>query len=162
MASGRAETGATHVTFAILSVNRADQASIAAAGSDETPTRLDGPSGRRSGRAEEGRGQHQAHEIERALQPPRRRRRPRFRFLSYCRCRPSHPLGPWPGWCWKRRCSFQRSLEAVLDAMQERLDRAPKTMRIRRQTTEHPFGTIKAWMGATHFRLPPLKRSARR
>ena len=41
--------------------------------------------------------------------------------------------------------------EAVLDAMQERLDRAPETMRIRRQTAEHPFGTIKAWMGATHF-----------
>jgi transposase len=41
--------------------------------------------------------------------------------------------------------------EAILDAMQERLDRAPKTMRIRRQTAEHPFGTIKAWMGATHF-----------
>ena len=35
--------------------------------------------------------------------------------------------------------------------MQERLDIAPKTMRIRRQTAEHPFGTIKAWMGATHF-----------
>ncbi len=43
--------------------------------------------------------------------------------------------------------------EAVLDAMQERLDRTPKTMRIRRQTAEHPFGTIKAWMGATIFRL---------
>jgi hypothetical protein len=43
--------------------------------------------------------------------------------------------------------------EAVLDAMQERLDRAPGGMRIRRQTAEHPFGTIKAWMGATHFRL---------
>ena len=43
--------------------------------------------------------------------------------------------------------------EAVLDAMQERLDRAPGSMRIRRQTAEHPFGTIKAWMGATHFRL---------
>ena len=41
--------------------------------------------------------------------------------------------------------------EAVLDAMQERLDRAPETMRIRRRTAEHPFGTIKAWMGATHF-----------
>jgi hypothetical protein len=35
--------------------------------------------------------------------------------------------------------------------MQERLDRAPETMRIRRRTAEHPFGTIKAWMGATHF-----------
>jgi hypothetical protein len=33
--------------------------------------------------------------------------------------------------------------------MQQRLDRAPDAMRIRRQTVEHPFGTIKAWMGAT-------------
>jgi hypothetical protein len=29
-------------------------------------------------------------------------------------------------------------------------------MRIRRQTAEHPFGTIKAWMGATHFRMRTL------
>ena len=48
--------------------------------------------------------------------------------------------------------------EAVLDAMQERLERAPRTMRIRRQTAEHPFGTIKAWMGATHFRLRTLEK----
>jgi hypothetical protein len=33
--------------------------------------------------------------------------------------------------------------EAVLDAMQERLERAPQSMRLRRQTAEHPFGTIK-------------------
>jgi hypothetical protein len=31
-------------------------------------------------------------------------------------------------------------------------------MRIRRQTAEHPFGTIKAWMGATHFRLRTLEK----
>jgi hypothetical protein len=42
--------------------------------------------------------------------------------------------------------------------MQGRLDRAPKTMRIRRQTAEHPFGTIKVWMGATHFRLRTLEK----
>ena len=41
--------------------------------------------------------------------------------------------------------------EAVLDAMQERLDRAPEMMRVRRQTVEHPFGTLKHWMGWTHF-----------
>jgi transposase len=40
--------------------------------------------------------------------------------------------------------------EAVLDAMQ-RLDEAPEKMEVRRQTAEHPFGTIKAWMGSTHF-----------
>jgi len=48
--------------------------------------------------------------------------------------------------------------EAVIDAMQQRLDRAPDAMRIRRQTVEHPFGTLKAWMGATHFLTRGLKR----
>jgi hypothetical protein len=42
--------------------------------------------------------------------------------------------------------------------MQERPERAPRIMRIRRQTAEHPFGTIKAWMGATHFRLRTLEK----
>ena len=41
--------------------------------------------------------------------------------------------------------------EAVLEAMQERLDRWPDVMRVRRSTAEHPFGTIKLWMGSTHF-----------
>jgi transposase len=41
--------------------------------------------------------------------------------------------------------------EAVIDAMHERLTKAPEQMRLRRQTVEHPFGTLKAWMGATHF-----------
>ncbi|MEM7254551.1 MAG: transposase, partial [Pseudomonadota bacterium] len=27
----------------------------------------------------------------------------------------------------------------------------PEMMQIRRSTVEHPFGTLKAWMGATHF-----------
>ena len=48
--------------------------------------------------------------------------------------------------------------EAVLDAMQARLDRRPDMMRIRRQTVEHPFGTIKHWMGATHFLTKTLGR----
>ena len=48
--------------------------------------------------------------------------------------------------------------EAVLDAMQKRLDRVPQAMVLRRQTVEHPFGTIKAWMGATHFLTRTLKR----
>jgi hypothetical protein len=39
--------------------------------------------------------------------------------------------------------------------MQERLERASKTMRIRRQTAEHLVGTIKAWMGATQFPTHP-------
>jgi transposase len=48
--------------------------------------------------------------------------------------------------------------EAVLEAMQTRLDQAPEMMRVRRQTVEHPFGTIKAWMGATHFLTKTLER----
>jgi transposase len=48
--------------------------------------------------------------------------------------------------------------EGVLDAMQRRLDQRPDAMRIRRQTAEHPFGTLKAWMGATHFLTRTLKR----
>ena len=41
--------------------------------------------------------------------------------------------------------------ETVLEDMQVRLDNAPQMMRIRKQTVEHPFGTLKQWMGATHF-----------
>jgi transposase len=41
--------------------------------------------------------------------------------------------------------------EGVLDAMQARLERMPDAMGVRRQTVEHPFGTLKAWMGSTHF-----------
>jgi hypothetical protein len=48
--------------------------------------------------------------------------------------------------------------EAALDAMQDRLDNAPEMMRVRRQTVEHPFGTIKSWMGATHFLMKTLDR----
>jgi transposase len=49
--------------------------------------------------------------------------------------------------------------EAVLETVQARLDHHPEKMAIRRQTAEHPFGTIKCWMGATHFltkRLPKV------
>ena len=48
--------------------------------------------------------------------------------------------------------------EAVLEAMQLRLDRQPEMMRVRRQTVEHPFGTIKSWMGWTHFLTKTLAR----
>ncbi|MGH8282818.1 MAG: IS1182 family transposase [Gammaproteobacteria bacterium] len=65
----------------------------------------------------------------------------------------------------KARCtpSTQRRItrwehEAVLEAMQTRLDQAPTMMRIRRQTVEHPYGTIKSWMGATHFLTRTLDR----
>jgi transposase len=48
--------------------------------------------------------------------------------------------------------------EHVLDEVQARLDRFPETMRIRRSTVEHPFGTLKLWMGAAHFLTRTLKR----
>ncbi len=48
--------------------------------------------------------------------------------------------------------------EAVIDAMQDRLDRKLDAMRIRRATVEHPFGTLKAWMGATHFKTKTLDK----
>src|SRR3984885_5006507 len=48
--------------------------------------------------------------------------------------------------------------ESVLETMQQRLDQAPEKMAVRRQTVEHPFGTIKAWMGATHFLTKTLGR----
>ncbi len=48
--------------------------------------------------------------------------------------------------------------EGVLDKMQARLDRMPHAMGIRRQTVEHPFGTLEAWMGSTHFLLKTLEK----
>jgi transposase len=48
--------------------------------------------------------------------------------------------------------------EAVIDAMQERLDRRPDAMRVRRATVEHTFGTLKAWMGAAHFKMRTLDK----
>mgnify|MGYP001570414193 CR=1 FL=1 len=48
--------------------------------------------------------------------------------------------------------------EQVLETMQDRLDRTPEAMALRRQTVEHPFGTLKAWMGSTHFLTKTLPR----
>jgi transposase len=47
--------------------------------------------------------------------------------------------------------------EEEIDAMQQRLDDNPKISVLRRQTVEHPFGTIKMWMGATHFLMKRKK-----
>ena len=46
----------------------------------------------------------------------------------------------------------------VLDRAQTRLDQRPEIMRMRRATVEHPFGTIKSWMGSTHFQMKTLPR----
>jgi hypothetical protein len=50
--------------------------------------------------------------------------------------------------------------EHILDAVQRRLDEHPEKMRQRRETVEHPFGTIKARMGATHLLMKTLPRVA--
>jgi len=48
--------------------------------------------------------------------------------------------------------------ESVLEAMQRQLDRMPEALKLRRSTVEHPFATIKAWMGATHFLTKTLPK----
>jgi transposase len=50
--------------------------------------------------------------------------------------------------------------EDILEAVQRRLDEHPEKMRQRRETVEHPFGTIKARMGATHFLMKTLPKVA--
>ncbi|EEE37196.1 transposase, IS4 family protein [Rhodobacteraceae bacterium KLH11] len=64
----------------------------------------------------------------------------------------------------KARCTTGRERrisrwehEHLVDQMCDRLSRDPALMGLRRSTVEHPFGTIKAWMGATHFRMRTLK-----
>jgi Transposase DDE domain len=75
----------------------------------------------------------------------------------------------WPSACprcpLKARCSpsdYRRirrwEHEHVLEAMQRRLDRIPEAMTIRRSTVEHVFGTLKHWMGSTHFLTRTLGR----
>jgi hypothetical protein len=47
--------------------------------------------------------------------------------------------------------------EDKMEVMQARLDALPQTALVRKQTVEHPFGTIKMWMGATHFLMRRFK-----
>jgi len=58
----------------------------------------------------------------------------------------------------KQRCTTEKlrrirrwDQEDVLDDIERRLEEKPDAMRVRRSTVEHPFGTLKAWMGYTHF-----------
>ena len=48
----------------------------------------------------------------------------------------------------------------MLEKVQARLDNTPEAMTMRRSTVEHPFGTIKCWMGATHFLTMTLPKVA--
>ena len=50
--------------------------------------------------------------------------------------------------------------EEVVEAVQKRLDKNPDAMRQRRETVEHPFGTLKMRMGATHFLVKTLPKVA--
>jgi transposase len=63
-----------------------------------------------------------------------------------------------PQWPMKAQCTpgdYRRIArwehEPVLEAMQRRLDLQPEAMTLRRCTVEHVFGTLKYWMGSTHF-----------
>jgi len=72
---------------------------------------------------------------------------------SNCRLKPHCTTGP------ERRIT-RWEYEQVLEAVQQRLDANPNAMRQRRETVEHPFGTIKARMGATHFLMKTLPKVA--
>jgi macrodomain Ter protein organizer (MatP/YcbG family) len=50
--------------------------------------------------------------------------------------------------------------EHVLEVVQQRLDKNPQAMRLRRETAEHPFATLKMQMGATHFLMKRLPKVA--
>ena len=65
----------------------------------------------------------------------------------------------------KRRCTTGKERritrwehEQVLETVQKRLDKNPQAMRQRRETVEHPFGTLKMRMGATHFLMSVCPR----
>src|SRR5467141_3083341 len=77
-------------------------------------------------------------------------------WTTACSCRPL-----------KARCttSSERRItrwehEHVLEAVQQRLDKNPQAMRVRRETAEHPFGPLKMRMGAKHFLMKRLPKVA--
>ena len=73
--------------------------------------------------------------------------------MSKCPLKPQCTTGP------ERRIARWEH-EHLLDAVQQRLDANPLAMRQRRETVEHPFGTMKARMGATHFLTKTLPKVA--
>nr|WP_318224929.1 transposase [Paraburkholderia terrae]MDW3656519.1 transposase [Paraburkholderia terrae] len=84
------------------------------------------------------------------------------------RCRASRSIHPRPQVKSERRLSTiatslcrsscNPTVNHALEAMQRRLERKPDAMTIRRSTVEHVFGTLKHWMGATHFLTRTLGR----
>ena len=69
---------------------------------------------------------------------------------GHCELKPKCTVG-------KERRVSRWEHEEVLEAAQAALDQFPEAMLVRKQTVEHPFGTIKSWMGATHFQMKTLK-----
>jgi transposase len=72
---------------------------------------------------------------------------------SRCPLKPQCTTGP------ERRITRWEH-EGVVEAVQRRLDENPQAMRQRRETVEHPFGTLKMRMGATHFLMKRLPNVA--
>jgi transposase len=72
---------------------------------------------------------------------------PKCPIKSHCTTGPERRIARWEH-------------EHLLEAVQRRLDENPQAMRQRRETVEHPFGTIKARMGATHFLTKTLPKVA--
>jgi len=58
------------------------------------------------------------------------------------------------------RCIKRWEHEHVVEAAQTRLDQNPQAMRVRRETVEHPFATLKMRMGAAHFLMKTLPKVA--
>jgi hypothetical protein len=76
-------------------------------------------------------------------------------------CRsPSTLVHRWTVRTWLGVLEEQLLLFQPFDAVQQRLDANPQAMRQRRKTVEHPFGTMKARMGATHFLTKTLPKVA--
>ena len=46
----------------------------------------------------------------------------------------------------------------MLETHEKRMNQHPTMMQLRKQTVEHPFGTIKSWMGMSHFKTRTLRR----
>ncbi len=60
----------------------------------------------------------------------------------------------------RNAASKQWEYDDVLERVQKRLDDDPGKIPLRSKAVEHPFGTIKAWMGATHFKMKTLQHVA--
>ena len=58
----------------------------------------------------------------------------------------------------KHRCVARWGHEPVLEDHEQRMDKNPTMVQLRKQTVEHPFGTIKSWMGMHHFKTRTLQR----